>query len=263
MPTPMPEAPYNPVVRQVRLPFQVAEQIQGLILARHFQVGDRLPPERDLCEQFKVSRTVIREAIRLLEAKGLIISYGGSGSYVSAIQSSDVVNSLEMYIATQNIEMPYADLMEIRRVIEVQVAVLAAERAKPDDIAQLDQILQNQRFALNDPALFAQYDLEFHMSMARATGNHLFELILSPIVEPLYEGRRLSSEIPGVAQEAINLHQAVLDRIKSGDAEGAGEAMSAHLEQSSLVTLQALIEKSKQVPQSSSHTKETDYGRSS
>jgi DNA-binding FadR family transcriptional regulator len=91
------------------------------------------------------------------------------------------------------------------------------------------------------------------MSMARATGNNLFELILSPIVEPLYEGRRLASEIPGVAQEAINLHQAILDRIKSGDAEGAGEAMSNHLEQSSLVTLQALIEKSKQAPKGNSN----------
>lgn len=244
----MTDTPYTPVVRQVKLPIQVAEQIQGLILARHFQVGDRLPPERDLCEQFKVSRTVIREAIRLLEAKGLLISYGGSGTYVSAIQSSDVANSMEMYIATQNREVPYADLMEIRRVIEVQVAGLAAERATGEEIAQLEKLLKYQQSAVNNPALFAQYDLEFHMALARATGNQLFELILGPIVGPLYEGRRLASEIPGVTQEAIELHAALLERLKAGDADGASEAMLNHLEQSSRVTLQALVQKTKQDP---------------
>jgi DNA-binding FadR family transcriptional regulator len=242
----MSEINYSPVVRQVKLPVQVADQLQGMILAKHLRVGDRLPAERDLCEQFKVSRTVIREAIRILEAKGLLISLEGSGTYVRAIQSSDVIDSLGMYLATQNQEMPYTELMELRRVLETQIAALAAERASEEALAELSLLQQAFEASIGDWDSFAKLDLEFHMALARATGNSLFELILNPFMEPLYEGRRLASEIPGVAEEAIALHQQIMERVITGDSEGAAEAMLLHLEQSCRVTLQALIEKSKE-----------------
>jgi GntR family transcriptional regulator, transcriptional repressor for pyruvate dehydrogenase complex len=243
----MNEIPYSPVVRQIKLPVQVAEQIQGLILAKQLKVGERLPGERDLCEQFKVSRTVIREAIRILEAKGLILSQGGSGTYVRGIQTSDVVDSLGMYIATQSSSIPYLELMEIRRVLEVQIAALAAERITEDFVEQLETMLVSMEATLESPEAFAQADLEFHMSLARATGNNLFEIILNPFIEPLYEGRRLSSEIPGVAQEAMVHHRKILDMVKAGDGEGASEAMLSHLEQSSRVILEALVKKSGEI----------------
>jgi GntR family transcriptional repressor for pyruvate dehydrogenase complex len=243
---PVSEIEYSPVVRQVKLPIQVAEQIQGLILAKQLKIGDRLPSERDLCEQFKVSRTVVREAIRILEAKGLIFSQGGSGSYVRGIQSSDVVNSLEMYFATQSKSTPYTELMEVRRVLEVQIAMLAAERATEADITELEHLLKEMEINLDNPEVFAQMDLEFHMTLARATSNHLFELILDPFIEPLYEGRKLASQIPGVPQEAQEFHRKILEWVKSGDSEGAAEEMLLHLEQSSRVTLQAIVQKSKE-----------------
>lgn len=245
----MSEISYSPVIRQVKLPYQVADQIQGLILARQITAGDRLPPERDLCEQFKVSRTVVREAIRILEAKGLLTSQGGSGTYVRAIQPSDVVDSIGMYLVTQASSMPYVELMEIRRVMETQIASLAAERAREETITELERLLNEMQTSRIDPAEFARTDLEFHMTLARATGNHLFELILDPFVGLLYEGRRLASEIPGVADEALIHHQRILERVKAGDGEGAAEAMLLHLEQSNRVTLQALLRQSKEEAQ--------------
>ncbi len=240
----MNDLPYSPVVRQIKLPVQVAEQIQGLILEKQLKIGDRLPGERDLCEQFKVSRTVIREAIRILEAKGLIASQGGSGTYVRGIQSSDVVDSLGMYIATQSASIPYLELMEIRRVLEVQIAALAAERITDQMVIELENLLASMETSMESPETFAENDLKFHMALANATGNHLFEIILTPFIGPLYEGRRLSSEIPGVAQEALEHHRKILEKVKDGDGEGAAEAMFLHLEQSSRVILQALMRQS-------------------
>lgn len=241
----MSEINYSPVVRQVKLPVQVADQLQGMILAKHLRVGDRLPAERDLCEQFKVSRTVIREAIRILEAKGLLVSLEGSGTYVRAIQSSDVVDSLGMYLATQNQEMPYTELMELRRVLETQIASLAAERASEYSLEEISRIHHAFEQSIGEWDNFAKLDLEFHMALARATGNSLFELILNPFLEPLYEGRRLACEISGVAEEAIALHRQIMEKVTAGDGEGAAEAMLLHIEQSCRVTLQALMEKSK------------------
>jgi GntR family transcriptional repressor for pyruvate dehydrogenase complex len=174
---------YSPVIRQIKLPVQIAEQIQGLILARRLKVGDRLPPERDLCEQFKVSRTVVREAIRILDAKGLLTSQGGSGTYVRAIQSSDVVDSLDMYIATQSPSMPYGELMEVRRVLEVQITALAAERATEETISELEHLLSDMIASQADPDTFAKTDLEFHMALARGPATAC-SAILDPFVDP-------------------------------------------------------------------------------
>jgi GntR family transcriptional repressor for pyruvate dehydrogenase complex len=235
---------YSPVKRQDKLSVQVANQIQDLILSKHLKVGDRLPPERELCEQFGVSRTVIREAIRALEAKGLLTAQGGSGTYVKGLQSEDVADSIGLYITTQARPISHAKLMEVRRVLEVRIAALAAERATKESTAELDDLLARMDEARNDPHAFAKYDLEFHVALARATGNELLEILLDPFMDALYEGRRLASNLPGVPQEAMELHRTILEKVKAGDAEGAAQAMSVHLDQSNRVILKALGQQS-------------------
>ncbi len=94
------EKPYTPVKRQDRLSAQVCEQIQALIRAQELVPGDRLPTERELCERFQVSRTVVREAIRILEARRLVETQGGSGTYVKALEANDVAQSLGISPAT-------------------------------------------------------------------------------------------------------------------------------------------------------------------
>ena len=94
--------------------------------------------------------------------------------------------------------------------------------------------------ALDDPAAFAKYDLEFHIALARATGNELFVVLLDPFIDALYEGRRLASMSPGVPEEAIRLHHEILEKVRACDAEGAAQAMLQHLDQADRVTGQAL-----------------------
>ena len=236
----MPGGPYQPVKRQEKLSFQVADQIQRLILANELKPGDRLPPERDLCDRFEVSRTVIREAISILVAKGLLTSKGGSGSYVKAIQGEHIADSIGMYISTQSQSVSLEDLMEVRRVLEVKIASLAAERASPEDIQELERLIAAGHEVLDDPDAFATLDLEFHVALARLSHNSLFEILLEPFADALYESRRLASQLPGVIEEATSLHQNILDKVKDGDPRGAAREMSKHLDQSERVTLEAL-----------------------
>ena len=164
---------FIPVVRQSRLSAQVAEQIQNLILQNKLQVGDRLPAERELTEHFQVSRTVIREAIRILEAKGLLESLGGNGTFVRGVNSKDVSDSLGMYISAVGDAITHNDLMEVRYLFEIQIAKLAAERISPAGIQRLEEFLEGMRTTMSDADKFAQYDLEFHLELARATNNRL------------------------------------------------------------------------------------------
>jgi GntR family transcriptional repressor for pyruvate dehydrogenase complex len=238
---------FIPVVRQSRLSVQVAEQIQKLVLQNKLQVGHRLPSERELTENFRVSRTVIREAIRILEAKGLLESQGGNGTFVRGVQSNDVANSLGMYFSTGKETITHAELMEVRNIFEIEIARLATERITPEGIQKLERLLEGMRNTAEHADEFAKFDLEFHLELARATNNRLMEVLLDPLIDGLYEERRLASMLPGIAEEAIGLHAAILEKIRSGDANGAAMNMQEHLEQANRVITKALHEFGKEL----------------
>jgi GntR family transcriptional repressor for pyruvate dehydrogenase complex len=234
---------FEQIQRGEKLSVQVIEQIEEIILSGEIGPGQKLPPERELCRQFGVSRTVIREAVRVLEAKGLLSSKGGSGTYVRALEPGDVSSSLGMYLSTQRQSISYDDLMEVRRVLEVKIATLAADRATPEYIEKLNTLLAEMESVHHDPDAFAQYDLEFHVTLAQATGNEIFALLLDPFIDALYEARRLASKLEGVPEEAIRLHRNILDKVVAGDPKGAEEAMEIHLAQANRVTKQAILER--------------------
>jgi len=234
------DATLSPVQRKNKLSGQVEEQIQNLILSRKLQPGERMPTERELGESFQVSRTVIREALRALEARGLVESQTGSGTYVRAIQSEDVSHSLGMYITTQGQFFTLESLMEVRRVLEIQVVRLAAERATPQDIEKLESILEKMFESINDVKTFSQWDLEFHMAVAHTSGNPLFGIMIAPLTEALFELIWTGSETPGAVKDACQYHQNILDAIKNKDPEAAAEVMREHLDQSQRVTSEGL-----------------------
>ncbi len=232
--------PYTPVTRQNRLSIQVSDQLEGLILSKELKPGDRLPTERELSQRFSVSRTVIREAIRILEARRFVTTQGGSGTFVKDLEAKDVVQSLGIYISIKGKSVSYVQLMELRRIMEVQIAALAAERASKQAIQELSCLVKEMETATKDPAAFAKGDLDFHVALARATGNELLVMLLDPLMDVLYEARRVASELPGVPEEALRLHRNILRKVRARDAEGAARAMSKHLDQSCRVTLEGL-----------------------
>lgn len=234
------ENEYKPVKRQAKLSSQVAEQIQQLILSRDLKPGDRLPTERELGENFKVSRTVIREAIRTLEALGLVASQTGSGTYVRVMQGKVVASSLGMFINSQRKPFSLDALMEIRQVLEIEVVKLAAQRASEDNIKRLENCLDKMCQTVSDQDEFSKWDLEFHLVLADACGNQLFGIILEPLTESLFELIWTGTTTPGAAQDACQYHRDILDCIKKKDSEGAVKVMRAHLDQAYRVTAEGI-----------------------
>jgi GntR family transcriptional repressor for pyruvate dehydrogenase complex len=233
---------YTPVKRSDRLSSQVAEQITQMILSGTLQPGDRLPAERELCETFQVSRTVVREAVSIVKAKGLIESNGRNGTCVRALQGQDVSQSIGMLITLQGHPATLEDLMEVRRALETQIARLAAERATDEEILKMQEILNCMAASEHDPNVYPDKDLEFHFALAKATHNPLFEILLNPLADLLLEGIRMASQLPGIAQEGYEYHCRILKMVIERDGKGASREMYAHLSQSQRVTSKAYKE---------------------
>lgn len=218
---------FEQVTREPRLSDKVADMMLETILSKRLDVGDPLPSERELGEQFGVSRTVVREAVRALVAKGVIEVRSGSGLRVAAVNATAVSESMSLYLRGGRLD--FEKVQEVRALLEVHLAGLAAERASEDDIASLRQIHTRMHDEASDVEAAARHDLEFHRLIARATHNELFLLLLDSIGSSLIDIRR-SNLASGSTPMTLNQHQAILERIAGHDPEGASAAMNAHLD---------------------------------
>jgi GntR family transcriptional repressor for pyruvate dehydrogenase complex len=221
------EVLFAQVAREARLSDKVADMMLETILSRKLSVGDRLPSERELGEQFGVSRTVVREAVRALVAKGVIEVRSGSGLRVAAVDATAVSESMSLYLRGQTLD--FEKVHEVRALLEVHIAGVAAERATEDDVARLREVHERMQQETGDVDAAARDDLEFHRVIARATHNDLYLLLMDSIGAALIDIRRenLGS---GSAPMTLDQHEAVLERIAAHDPPGAREAMAGHLE---------------------------------
>jgi GntR family transcriptional repressor for pyruvate dehydrogenase complex len=232
----------QPLVREVRLADRVAQHITGLMLDGTLPRGTRVPPERVLAEQYGVSRTVIREALRMLASKGLLETRGGSGTYVRGPDPAAAAESMTLLLRLHhgNMPVPYEKVHEVRRVLEVEIAALAAARAQPEDIAALERELERQRQSRHDHDAYATSDLAFHAALAAAAHNELFPVLLNSISDVMAEVRRLGVEVPGAIDNGLLHHERLLAMVKAGDVAGATQAMTEHLRDSQRILLQGL-----------------------
>jgi GntR family transcriptional repressor for pyruvate dehydrogenase complex len=222
---------FDQVAREPRLSDKVSQLILETILSGRLSPGDRLPSERELGEQFGVSRTVIREAVRALAAKGLIEVRSGSGLRVAPADASSVQESMTLFLRAATLD--YEKLHDVRKVLEVHIAGLAAERATPEDGQRLVEAARRMEQAAEDPERIdldevAQRDLDFHAAIAAATHNELFMLLMDPIGQALISVRRTNLRVN--LQQTLRLHHDVAQRITASDVEGARAAMTRHLD---------------------------------
>jgi len=218
---------FDQVTREPRLSDKVADMMLETILSNRLNVGDPLPSERELGEQFGVSRTVVREAVRALVAKGVIEVRSGSGLRVAAVNATAVSESMSLYLRDGRLD--FEKVQEVRALLEVHLAGLAAERASEDDVAALRKIHTRMQDEMTDVEALARDDLEFHRLIASATHNELFLLLLDSIGSSLIDIRR-SNLGSGSTPMTLKQHQAILERIAERDPEGARAAMNTHLE---------------------------------
>lgn len=219
---------YTPV-QPARLYEQVVEQIEQQILRGNLRHGDRLPTERELAEQFHVSRTVVREAVKALREKGLVQGYQGRGTFVTNSTARAVRHSLGLMMqisATKSAN----DLAQVREILEPEIAALAAKRATKQDLAAIQHAVAIMDTTLDDADAFVEADLQFHLTLAQATQNPLISTLINPIVDLLREERKRTFKHGGAARGQAH-HKKIADAIMRRDAEAARAAMRAHLKQ--------------------------------
>lgn len=204
----------------------VVEALTKAILSREYALGEYLPVENDLCEQLSVSRSVLREAMRVMVYRGLLEIRQGRGTVVSAPKDSVPEEALSIFVESTGVT--FNQLMEFRAPLEIEVARLAALRRDAHDIQVLEGFcdkLQEPNLPLED---YIEADIAFHQALIDATKNPVFGITVRPIVRFLRRSRELTIEHRGVAQ-VIDHHGGILAAVRDGDAKLASDRMAAHM----------------------------------
>ncbi|GLS21887.1 GntR family transcriptional regulator [Labrys miyagiensis] len=207
----------------------VASSISREIAQGRLKSGDQLPTEQQLAQTFGVSRNVVREAIARLRSEGRIWSQQGRGAFVA-----DEPNATVLTIDFEALQQgdAFRSLFELRGILEVQAAALAARRRTEEDLSALEGALATMREAPYGSVTWLKTDLEFHKKVAAATGNAYMVQFLMFVSEKVREsilasGNQQRSE--DLAAVTLGEHQRILDAIAAGDADEAQDAMRAHL----------------------------------
>jgi GntR family transcriptional regulator, transcriptional repressor for pyruvate dehydrogenase complex len=212
---------------------EVVQQIENLILEGVLRVGDRLPGERELAPQFDVSRPILREALKALEARGLLISRHGGGTFVADVTGQVFARPVVDLIAAN--PKAAGDYMEYRREIEGIAASYAARRATGDDRALLAQIVRRME-AAHEAADFGQeaaIDVEFHGAIGECAHNiillHTLRSCYRLLSDGVFRNRLLIYNLAGARSALLTQHKAIYQAVVEGDAEAARAAAMDHI----------------------------------
>ena len=222
---------YTSVDNGRRLHDDVVLQILRQISLGILRPGASLPTEPILAQQFGVSRTVIREAMRVLVSKGLLTVKHGSGMRVQPPQNwayLDPIILFEQVRAGRDVNI-LDELIEVRRLLEPEAAGLAAERRTSEDIAALRDQLASMAAFLDQPDPYTRVDIEFHTRLLAASQNRLLREALRPIAHALTAGRLLSIGQPGAAEQSLRGHEEIFAAVERQDGDAARAGMRRHV----------------------------------
>ena len=214
-------------VKRSRIYEHIVEQIHALIREGRWAPGDQIPPERELAERFRVSRTSVREALRALEMQGIIDSRQGGGTFVRTADRETLVPPLAAAILRGQREL--AEVLEVRELIEPGIARLAAVRATDEHVSELEGLLESQRACIAEQRSFVEEDTAFHYTLARAADNHILLRLHNVILDLLRESRQSYLHVPERPQMSLRGHEAILRAIKARDGDAAYRASLAHI----------------------------------
>jgi GntR family transcriptional repressor for pyruvate dehydrogenase complex len=215
-------------IKSTRIYEEIVRQVKTMIAEGRLKGGDRLPPERDLAEKFVVSRTSVREALRALESLGLVEIRPGDGTFVRQVSIDTLVEPLALLIVSQREAI--AELFEARRLLEPSLAALAATRATPEEIQEMERILEEQAREVGAGRTGLAQDAQFHAAIGVAAHNRAITRIAHAIMDLLAQSREDALNTPGRPTRSHEDHRRVLGAISRRDAAGAQRAMLEHLE---------------------------------
>ena len=218
-------------IKPKKVSSQIAEQIRASILAGEFTPGEKLPPERELAEMFGVSRPSVREALNMLAASGMVMSYQGGGTVVISLVEAVAGNPLTELIRVQ--QERALDVIEVRKGMESWTAYYAAQRALPEDLRRLEEIVDGMQRNLDGLKQSEDLDANFHIVIARATHNIVWLHMMQSLFDAMKEFQQSVWRAVYLTSEDHHLlyehHRAIFERIKARDPEGARDAMGTHL----------------------------------
>lgn len=212
---------------QTSLTSRVVDHMTTLITDGVWSPGTYLAPEGSLAQEFGVSRTVIRECVRVLASRGMLDVRQGRGTLVVSPTDWNVTESLALLVRADRASL--YEWLEVRTMMEMECAHLAAQRATHEDRLALRTALERVEQANDDPVSYCDADIDLHLAIARAAHNSALVRLLHPVVQPLREQLKESSSLPLARTAATHEHRAIVERIIDGDPSGARAAMEAHL----------------------------------
>jgi len=214
-------------VRREKISEQISNQLLNAIIKGHFKVGDKLPSERQLCDMFNASRVAVREAINTLTAKGIATSEHGIGTLINPREKWNTLDP-QIFLLESNISAFY-QLLEVRRIIEPEMAALAAERITQTSLDKLQTMI----FTHSDDSVEQHIldDMSFHMEIAKASQNTVLLIIMNSINDLLQESRRRTYFIPDALSRAWACHEDILRALETRNSELARKSMNDHLDQ--------------------------------
>ncbi|MCM3655447.1 FadR/GntR family transcriptional regulator [Metabacillus litoralis] len=215
-------------VRNERLYEKIVVQIRQLIEDGKLQPGDRLPGERTLAQTLGCSRTSLREACRVLESEGLIVSKPGGGRFIQQVDQNMKLeyrfNTVDMIEKTAVIYF-----LEARETLEPKIAELAAQRATAENIEKMEQVLLKMEEKLKHPEEMVEADSSFHLALAEATQNFVFVSMMEANLNMNRQVRKQTLNSKERYSQSLAEHRAILDAVKERDVKKAIETTHIHL----------------------------------
>ncbi|MDQ7095306.1 FadR/GntR family transcriptional regulator [Desulfosporosinus sp. PR] len=219
---------FEPVKFYGNLSEGVVNQIMQVIKKGELKPGDKLPPEREMCTMFSVSRTVIRDALKMLVGLGVVTIRHGMGAYINEVDEAEDVSRLAslLQISRGTVE----ELFQVREVLESQAVVWCTQNANEQDLQQLENIIRKGK-ELGDTgeSKLALLDAEFHLKIVEAAGNKVLMRLMINLLDLLGENRTRTLMVPGRPRLSVMDHASIVEAIKQRDPELARQRMLSHL----------------------------------
>jgi GntR family transcriptional regulator, transcriptional repressor for pyruvate dehydrogenase complex len=220
------QAAHRPIERRNTYEL-VAERLLALISDRRLKPGDPLPTERELTQRYGVGRSSVREALRMLESKGLIRS-GGSGAFAVADFRKPLNDSLSLLLAVE--ESSLRELFEVRRILEGEAVALATERRNESHVERMRAATDLMRAGLASSEEYIDADVAFHLTIAEATQNRLILHLMHAIRDQLRRALESIYKIPGSPEQSIEDHRLIVGAVEGRRPEEARQRMREHLQ---------------------------------
>ena len=218
------------VASKISLYERIADLLEERILSDGYEIEKKLPSEQALAEQYSVSRTVIREALKLLKERGLVDSRNGMGSYVTKPEAGNLADVIYRMAVLDKIS--YADIYDVRKILEIAACREAASSVRNDQLAKMNAYLEKLKDRSISVKERRELDYNFHAAIAEASGNRLLGIMVRTTRNVFIAMIEKGIFTEGGIEDAILRHDRIMQALINHDPAAAEKAMQEHLDQS-------------------------------